>query len=267
MIHISGMLNCYRIDAFTSKVFGGNTACVIPLENWLSDLEMLQLAGENNVAETAFFISTREGFHIRWFTPEIEMDLCGHATLATAHVIKRHLGFQKSEIYFSSASGPLKVMTKDDQYILDFPSRPPIPTVLPEPIAQSLNLQPAEVFKARDYVLLYDNEEQIYHINPDKSIMDQVNIDPGGVIVTAAGTKVDFVSRFFTPQASIFEDPVTGSAHCSLVPFWSQRLKKKSLHAWQISARKGELFCTDEGDRVLIGGHAVTFSHGVIDAM
>ena len=261
------MLSCYRVDAFTNKIFGGNTACVIPLENWLSDSQMLQLAGENNVAETAFFISAGDGFHIRWFTPEIEMDLCGHATLAAAHVIKRHVGFQKSEIHFSSASGPLKVMIRDDQYILDFPSRPPAPTAPPELITRSLNIQPAEVLKARDYLLIYENEEQVYQINPDKTIMDQINIDPGGVIVTAPGKKVDFVSRFFTPQASLFEDPVTGSAHCSLVPFWSQRLKKKSLHAWQISARKGELFCTDQGDRVLIGGHAVTFSHGVIDGI
>jgi PhzF family phenazine biosynthesis protein len=255
-------LSLYQVDAFTDHVFGGNPACVIPLEAWLPDQQLLLLARENAVAETAFFVRNGNRFSLRWFTPEIEMDLCGHATLATAHVIRTFLDHKDERIVFDSASGPLIVHFKDGLYELDFPSRTPIAASLPEIISKALDRQPVVVLKARDYVLVYDNEKDVQDIRIDRQILDQINLDPGGVIVTAQGTDCDFVSRFFTPQASILEDPVTGSAHCSLIPYWSGRLHKKELIARQLSERKGTLFCTDNGERVLIAGNARTYAAG-----
>lgn len=255
-------LKLYQVDAFTDKIFGGNSACVVPLEEWLPDELMLSIAKENAVAETAFFIANKNDFHLRWFTPEFEMDLCGHATLASAHVIKSIMGFDGNEIVFNSASGMLKVDIDNDLYTLDFPSRKPMPATLPGPIADALGMKPLKVLKARDYVLVYDNEDDIRNIKVDRQILDLINIDPGGVIVTARGNDVDFVSRFFTPQASIFEDPVTGSAHCSLIPYWSEVLDKKEMIAMQLSERVGKLFCTDLGERVLIAGYAKTYAAG-----
>lgn len=255
-------LDLYQVDAFTDHVFGGNPACVIPLDAWLPDEQLLLLARENAVAETAFFIRKGEQFSLRWFTPDIEMDLCGHATLATAHVIKTFLGYKKDVIEFESASGLLKVSVKDDLYVLDFPSRKPGPAALPDIISKALDRQPADVLKARDYVLVYNSEKDIRDIQINREILDQINLGPGGVIVTAQGENCDFVSRFFTPQASILEDPVTGSAHCSLIPYWAERLHKKELTAMQLSARVGTLFCTDNGTRVLIAGNARTYAAG-----
>ncbi len=255
-------LNLYQVDAFTDHVFGGNPACVIPLEEWLPDEQLLLLARENAVAETAFFIRQGDRFSLRWFTPDIEMDLCGHATLATAHVIKTFLGYKQDRILFDSASGPLEVSFKDELYVLDFPSRKPAETTLPEGVSQALDRQPVAVLKARDYVLVYDSEEDIQNIRINRQVLDQINLDPGGVIITAPGSTSDFVSRFFTPQASIMEDPVTGSAHCSLIPYWSERLQKKELTARQLSERIGTLYCTDNGERVLIAGNARTYSAG-----
>lgn len=255
-------LNLYQVDAFTDRVFGGNPACVIPLEQWLPDEQLLLLARENAVAETAFFIPGEERFSLRWFTPEIEMDLCGHATLATAHVIKTFLNYTKDSILFDSASGPLTVTFRDELYVLDFPSRKPVPANLPTEIRYAFDIRPAAVLKARDYVLVYDREEDIRNIKVDRHWLDKINLDPGGVIITAPGNNCDFVSRFFTPQASILEDPVTGSAHCSLIPYWSERLGKKELKAQQLSDRLGTLYCTDKGDRVMIAGNACTFAAG-----
>jgi len=252
----------YQIDAFTNKVFGGNPACVVPLDTWLSDDLLLKIAKENAVAETAFFIDKGEKLHLRWFTPEIEMDLCGHATLATAHCLKSILNFPKDKIIFETLSGDLTVLIENNFYFLDFPSRMPLVSELPKVIKNSLNIQPEEVFKSRDYVLIYDSEEDIQNIKINRQIFDQINLDPGGVIVTAKGENCDFVSRFFTPQASILEDPVTGSAHCSLIPFWANRLKKKKLTAMQISERVGKLNCEDKNDRVIISGQAKTYSTG-----
>jgi len=254
----------YQVDAFTDKAFGGNPACVVPLEQWLPDDLLQRIAQENAVAETAFFVPDRDGFHLRWFTPELEMDLCGHATLATAHVLKTELGFHGLEVSFSSRSGMLKVFMQDHRYVLDFPSRMPLPSSLPTLIAEALNIQPLEVLKSRDYVLVYASEAQVRDIKVDRVLFDRINLDPGGVIVTAKGENCDFVSRFFTPQSSILEDPVTGSAHCSLIPYWSARLGKKDMEAWQVSDRLGKLYCSDRGERVLIGGEAVTFSVGTI---
>ena len=255
-------LNLFQIDAFTDKMFCGNPACVVPLNEWLPDDILLKITKENAVAETAFFIEKGEKIHLRWFTPEIEMDLCGHATLATAHCLKTILNYPKDSILFETRSGDLTVLVKNDTYYLDLPSRMPVVSKLPEIIRASLNIQPKEVYKSRDYLLVYDTEQDISNIKVDKQIFDQINLDPGGVIVTAKGENCDFVSRFFTPQASILEDPVTGSAYCSLIPFWSLRLMKNKLNAIQISDRGGKLHCLNKNDRVTISGKAKIYSIG-----
>lgn len=254
----------FQVDAFTDRLFSGNPAAVCPLESWLPDETMQKIAIENAVAETAFFVSTDAGYEIRWFTPDIEQDLCGHATLAAAHVIARHLNPTLSTIRFLSRSGALTVLVENDLITLNFPSRIPVPAVAPHVIMDAIQVKPIEVLKSRDYLLVYDDEEIIRSLKPKQSILDQINLDPGGVIVTAPGKEVDFVSRFFTPQASIFEDPVTGSAHCSLIPYWSKRLGKESMVALQLSARGGKLYCKDLGDRVLISGEAITYMEGHI---
>ncbi|MEP0912972.1 PhzF family phenazine biosynthesis protein [Leptolyngbya sp. GB1-A1] len=245
-------------------MFGGNPAAVCPLEQWLPDDVMQRIAMENSIAETAFFIQLDKGFEIRWFTPEIEMDLCGHATLATAHVIARHLNFSRPFIQFRSKSGELTVAVEEKLPTLNFPSRKPEPSEAPQVILDALQREPVEILKSRDYMLVFEDEEVIRHLEPDQSLLNQINLDPGGVIVTAKGEGVDLVSRFFTPQASIFEDPVTGSAHCSLIPYWSEKLGKDSMVALQLSSRVGKLFCKDVGERVLISGEAITYLEGHI---
>jgi len=254
----------YHVDAFTDQLFGGNPACVIPLEKWLSDELLFEITRENNLAETAFFVPIEEGFHIRWFTPELEMDLCGHASLASAHVIRKHLNYKENVIHFQSASGKLQVTFDGNRYVLNFPSRMPVKAELPKIIQESLNIQPKEVFLSRDYLLLYNSEVEIVALKADQNKLKGIDLGLGGIVCTAAGEEADFVSRFFTPGASIFEDPVTGSAHCSLIPFWSNKIGKKELLAFQISARKGVLYCKDEGERVVIAGNAITYSVGEI---
>jgi PhzF family phenazine biosynthesis protein len=255
-------LELYQIDAFTDKVFGGNPACVVPLESWLSDELLLKITQENAVAETAFFVHKEDKIHLRWFTPEIEMDLCGHATLATAHCLKTLLNYQKNQIVFETLSGDLTVLVENDWYHLDFPSRMPVESSLPEIISKSLNIQPKEVLKSRDYVLVYETEEDIKNITINRQFFDQINLDPGGVVVTAKGENCDFVSRYFTPQSTILEDPVTGSSHCSLIPFWANGLKKNELSAMQLSERIGKLKCINKEKRVIISGQARTYSIG-----
>lgn len=257
-------LDFYQVDAFTDRIFAGNSACVVPLIDWLPDEMLLKIARENAVAETAFFVSADAGFDLRWFTPEIEMDLCGHATLATAHVLKTILSYKKSKIIFHSKSGILEVSVDQDLYTLDFPSRMPQTAELPGAIKASLNKQPAEVLVSRDFVLIYNNEQDVRDIQINRQIVGQINLDPGGIIITAPGDQCDFVSRFFTPQASIFEDPATGSSHCSLIPYWSKRLNKKRMTALQLSERMGKLYCEDRGARVLIAGNARTYSVGTL---
>ena len=252
----------YQIDAFTDQIFGGNPACVVPLKEWLPDELLLQIAKENAVAETAFIILEKDRVLLRWFTPDIEMDLCGHATLASAHCIKSILNYPLDSIVFETMSGELKVSISNGHYHLDFPSRMPAPAPLPKTIASALNLQPKEVHQSRDYVLVYEHQNDIEHISVDRNQFDQINLGTGGVIVTAPGINCDFISRFFTPQATILEDPVTGSAHCSLIPFWSKRLGKNKMHALQLSERGGKIGCEDLGDRVLISGTARTYSAG-----
>lgn len=258
-------LDLYQVDAFTDQLFHGNPACVVPLDHWLPDELLLQIAKENAVAETAFFIRQEGHFHLRWFTPEIEMDLCGHATLAAAHVIKTNGDHPADPIVFHSRSGVLEVSVHQELYTLNFPSRKPRPAVLPDMLMSAIDRQPVEVLKARDFMLVYESQRDVREIKIDRQIAGRINIDPGGIIITAKGDQADFVSRFFTPQASIFEDPVTGSAHCSLIPYWSERLGKKQLTAFQLSERMGTLFCEDRGDRVLISGNARTYSTGTMN--
>ena len=255
-------LNLYQIDAFTNHIFKGNPACVVPLNDWLPDAILLQIAKENAVAETAFFVPKGDRYHLRWFTPDIEMDLCGHATLATAHVLKTIININSSSIVFETLSGELIVTMNEEMYTLDFPSRMPVPAELPDLISKSLSIQPKLVLKSRDYFLVFESEEEINNISINRNLIDQINLDPGGLIITAKGNKVDFVSRFFTPQSTHFEDPVTGSAHCSLIPYWAKELNKSSLEAIQLSERQGQLFCTNDGERVQISGYAKTYSIG-----
>lgn len=255
-------LSIFQINAFTSSSFGGNPACVVPLESWLSDQTMLYIARENGVAETAFFIDKGDYIHLRWFTPDIEIDLCGHATLATSHCLFHHLNYHKDVIQYKSKSGKLSVHKTQGLYCLDFPTREGVASTLPRKISEALSIAPKEIYKARDYMLVYDKQEDVETLLVHREIFDQINLNPGGVIVTAPGKTHDFVSRFFTPQATILEDPVTGSAHCTLIPYWSKRLKKKVMNAQQLSERTGDIGCEIKGRRVLISGAATTYFEG-----
>ena len=257
-------LRAYQVDAFTETVFCGNPAVVVMLESKPDDRTLLKIARENAVPETAYILPEGSGYNLRWFTPDIEMDLCGHATLASAHVLFTEEGFEGDEITFSSLSGELTVKREDGMYLLNFPIREGHKAVLPAEIFDSLSIKPVEVFKARDFMLIYTKQSEIENLEINRGIFDEININPGGVIVTAPGTDCDFVSRFFTPQATILEDPVTGSAHCTLAPYWSKRLGKTELHARQISERGGTLYLTLTQERVIIKGKAVTFSRSHI---
>jgi len=256
-------LTIYQIDAFTKEVFKGNPAAIVPLEEWLEADLMQKIALENNLSETAFFVKNADVYEIRWFTPTFEIDLCGHATLASAFVIFECLKLEESSVKFHShKSGELSVEKKDDILVLDFPSRPVSEIEIPDGLIEAIGKQPKEVFKARDYFLVYENEQEILDIAPNFSKL--LEIDAHGFIVTAKGETVDFVSRFFAPEVGVFEDPVTGSAHCNLIPFWAERLGKTELLARQISQRGGEIFCKLDGKRVKIGGNAVLYLKGEI---
>ena len=257
-------LEVYKINAFTKKISGGNPACVIPLKNWLEDDLLLSISKKNAVAETAFFILKDNNILLRWFTPEIEMDLCGHATLATAHCLNSFLNYPEKSISFQTKSGEINVDFKDNKYHMDFPSRVPVKSNLPKLISKSINLKPLEIYKSRDYLLIYDSEEEIKKIKINTHYFNQINLDPGGVVVTATGTSSDFVSRYFTPQSTILEDPATGSSHCSLIPFWSKRLNKNQLTSVQLSNRIGEFECVNHSKRVTVIGSAVNCSQTTI---
>lgn len=255
-------LPIYQIDAFTEKVFGGNPAAVVPLKYWLSDDILQQIAAENNVSETAFFVDNNNEFEIRWFTPKSEVDLCGHATLATAYVVFNYIRKSADEIKFTSKSGRLRVIRSLDLLTLDFPVRRPDECKFNQELADALGGNPIEMLKSRDYFVVYNSEDEIRELNPDFEKLK--NIDSLGVIVTAKGDDCDFVSRFFAPNVGINEDPVTGSAHSSLIPYWSDKLAKDILHAYQLSERIGELFCEFKGDRVLIAGKVQKYLEGHI---
>jgi PhzF family phenazine biosynthesis protein len=257
----------YQVDAFTDQLFGGNPAAVCPLEQWLDKQTMQNIAAENNLSETAFFVKKGEGFEIRWFTPTVEVELCGHATLASAHIIFNYLEFKGKVIKFQSQSGELRVTQSGDLLTLDFPSTKSESMEIPCQLAEALNAVPSAVYRSRELLALFEKEEDIITMSPNFGLLLDVltSIDCGGIIVTAPGERSDFVSRFFAPPEGIDEDPVTGSAHTILAPFWAERLDKKSLHAYQVSQRKGELFCELAGDRVLISGKAVTYLKGEIE--
>lgn len=255
-------LPIFQVDAFTDHVFGGNPAAVCPLEKWLSDERMQQLAHENNLSETAFFVKKGNEYELRWFTPEIEVDLCGHATLATAHVLFEHLGYDKPEIRFHTKSGSLTVSKEGDRLMMDFPTDDMPQVDPPAVLFQALGVRSDLVFKTDDYMVVLDSEEAVKKLDPDFRILSEV--DARGIIVTAPGKEVDFVSRFFAPGAGIDEDPVTGSAHTKLTPYWSKRLEKENLEARQVSKRVGNLTCRYKGERTEILGHAVTYMIGEV---
>lgn len=257
-------LQIYQADAFASELFKGNPAAVVPLEKWLSDENMQQIATENNLSETAFFIPEGDDFHIRWFTPKSEVNLCGHATLATAHILFHELNFQGELISFNSKSGVLIVRKTEDKLQLDFPADFVQPVDSNPVFTEAFGIQASATFKGRtDFMLLFDSEDIIRNMNPNFHMLKQT--DARGIIVTAKGNEVDFVSRFFAPGVGIDEDPVTGSAHTSLVPFWSLILNKTKLTALQLSERGGQLWCTMAANRVLISGKAVTYLRGKIE--
>lgn len=240
----------YQVDAFSKKIFGGNPAAVCILESWLETKVLQAIAEENNLSETAFLVPKSKGQHyLRWFTPVVEVDLCGHATLADAFVIFSFLDSMLSSVAFETASGLLSVARSGELLSMDFPTRKPKPIDKNPLVSQALGAEPLEVFKSRDLLAVFHDESTIRNINPDFNKLKQIK-DSFAVIVTAPGEKSDFVSRFFAPQAGIPEDPVTGSAHCTLIPYWAERLKKNQLHAFQLSPRGGELFCENAGDRV-----------------
>ena len=256
-------LPLYIIDAFTEKSFGGNPAAVCPLAKWIGDDLLQQIAAENNLSETAFFVGEADGFRLRWFTPKVEVGICGHATLASAHVLFQYLNYQEEEIRFNTASGVLKVNKRDGLLVMDFPARYPISISAPDRLIQGLGATPTEVLQAENtYMCVFDEEEQVAGLTPDLGLIEQLEM--ARVIVTAPGRESDFVSRFFAPRVGIPEDPVTGSAHCTLVPYWAGRLEKRRLFARQLSRRQGELHCELMGDRVTIAGQAVTYAVGKI---
>lgn len=259
-------LPIYQVDAFTDHLFAGNPASVVPIEGtWPSDDILQKIAIENNQAETAFFKKEEDHFKLRWFTPIFEIDLCGHATLASAHVIWNHLDYQGNTISFQTMSGELVVTKAGDLLQLDFPSRKPEQATIDAKHLEAFNIQPVEVLKSRDYFLVFESEAQVRSLKVNANLLDPKDFGKGGIICTAKGDGVDFVSRFFLPGATIFEDPVTGSAHCSLIPYWSEKLGKEEMVAYQLSERKGYLTCTDKGERVLIAGNTVTYLKGEIE--
>ena len=258
-------LPLYQVDAFASRPFAGNPAAVVPLPRWMDDALLLAIAAENNLSETAYLVGGSGAYEIRWMTPATEVDLCGHATLASAWVVFEKLEPGRREVEFSSKSGPLPVARKGDSIALDFPAQSPEPAEAAKgALAAALGREPRESWVApRDYMAVFGCEEEVLSLAPDMALT--AALDGHAVIATAPGREVDFVSRFFAPAFGVPEDPVTGSAHCTLAPYWSKRLGKKRLSARQISARGGELVCELQGARVSIGGSVVPYLEGTIE--
>jgi PhzF family phenazine biosynthesis protein len=254
----------YQVDAFTDRLFSGNPAAVCPLDFWLNDEVLQKIAMENNLSETAFFVKKDSSYEIRWFTPVAEVELCGHATLASAHVLFSHLSHHGNQITFISRfSGELKVIKEDDLLTLDFPRDDIQPALPPEGLIESLGKKPAEIWKGKsDYLLYYPAQEDIEEMTPNFHHLKK--IEARGIIVTAPGYECDFVSRFFGPAVGVDEDPVTGSAHTTLTPFWAHRLNQLEFEAQQLSSRGGFLNCKLAGSRVLISGNARTYMVGTI---
>lgn len=257
-------MKIFQIDAFTDQVFSGNPAAVVPLEKWPNVDTMQAIASENNLSETAFYAPESDGsFKIRWFTPTTEVDLCGHATLATAHVLFNHQGFKEKTIRFASKSGLLTVEKREGLYWMNFPSQPPKPIPVPKLIPDAIGTIPIYTGMNVDLLILVNDEETVAKMKPDLLILERM--EARGIIVTAPGMSEDFVSRFFAPAVGVPEDPVTGSAHTVLTPFWAKRLSKDNLKARQLSKRGGTIQCKLLGDRVEIGGSAVTYMTGKIE--
>ncbi len=260
-------LTIYQVDAFAEKTFTGNPAAIIPLDCWLEDQKMQSIAEENNLSETAFIVTTDNGYHIRWFTPSCEVDLCGHATLAAAYVVIQFLQETRNPICFDSKSGELFVSHKIDAskktiLTLDFPVSEYKEVKTPQALIEGLGKTPIKTFAAADYLAIFSNEDEVLQLTPNFTELQK--LDRRGVIASAPGKDVDFVSRFFAPNAGINEDPVTGSAHCLLTPYWANRLGRAHLIAKQCSARGGSLTCTLQNDRVLISGYATLYLQGDI---
>jgi predicted PhzF superfamily epimerase YddE/YHI9 len=252
----------FQVDAFTDRVFGGNPAAVVLLPMPLPEETLQAIAAENNLSETAFVVPASEGFDLRWFTPRLEIDLCGHATLASAHVLFAGGHASGPRVVFHSRSGDLVVERDGNLLALDFPSRPPAPAPDDPRVSVALGGVPAEILRARDLLAIFASEDEVKGLRPDFARVEQ--LDAFAVIVSAPGSDCDFVSRFFAPRAGIAEDPVTGSAHCTLIPYWSRRLGKPVLHARQVSERGGVLFCEDRGERVRIAGRCAEYLRGQI---
>lgn len=256
-------LKLYQIDAFADEPFSGNPAAVCPLQEWLPDQLMQQIAAENNLSETAFYVPSGENFALRWFTPTVEVDLCGHATLATAAALMEWEGFKGTSAYFETKSGLLTVKKEGDFYMLDFPKDELQQVDSPAGLAEAIGAQALEVFKGKtDYMMVYASQKEIEQMQPDFNSL--AKIPTRGVIVTAPGDQYDFVSRFFGPQAGVNEDPVTGSAHTTLTPYWAEKLSKNTLYARQLSARGGNLKCVLSGSRVQIYGKVKFYMKGEI---
>jgi len=252
----------YHLDAFTSATFGGNPAGVVPLEGWLDDATLQAVAAENNLPATAFFAREPQGLRIRWFTPRVELELCGHATLASAWVLFERLEPGRGEVRFDSRGGPLSVKREGAKLVLDFPARPATPCAAPEGLAAALGVTPRETLRAADLLVVLDREEDVRSLRPDSAAL--ATVDVRGVIVTAPATDADYVSRFFAPRIGLPEDTATGSSHCTLAPYWAARLGRNALHDRQLSSRGGEFWCEVAGDRVRIAGHATLYLEGTI---
>ncbi len=257
-------LPIYQVDAFTDKLFGGNPAAVCPLETWLPEATMQAIAAENNLSETAFFVRDGGDYALRWFTPAVEVDLCGHATLASGYVVMRLLEPQRESVCFHTRkAGTLVVTRRADRLVMDFPAWPAAPCEAPPDLLAALGGAPREVLRARDHLIVYDSADEIAALKPDFAALGKV--DCWAAIVTAPGEDgIDFVSRFFAPAQGVPEDPVTGSSHCTLTPYWAKRLDKTELEARQLSRRGGALRCTLHGDRVSIAGRAALYLEGQI---
>ena len=256
-------LNLYQIDAFAKNIFEGNPAAVCPLDKWLEDNMMQKIANENNLSETAFFVKENNKFHIRWFTPSNEVDMCGHATLASAYVIFEILNYEKNEIIFNSKSGVLKVTKENDKFKMNFPIQKIIKCDIPNGISKAFEIQPIECYKSMDYILIFENEKDILNAKPNLALLK--DIDTRGVIITSKSKKYDFINRFFAPKYGIDEDSVTGSAFTQLIPYWNKVLNKDTFIAKQVSQRSGEVFCKLNNDRLEISGYAKKYLEGVID--
>jgi predicted PhzF superfamily epimerase YddE/YHI9 len=256
-------LPLYQVDAFTTRLFGGNPAAVVLLDRWLPDETLLAIAAENNLSETAFVIPRADVSSLRWFTPTLEIDLCGHATLGAAYVLFRYCFPSLLRVAFSTRSGDLVVSRAGELLRMDFPSRPGRPLEISDELVAALGERPREALLARDLLAVFDSEDQVRTFRPDLARI--ASLDAFALIVSAPGESVDFVSRFFAPRAGVPEDPVTGSAHCTLVPYWAGRLGKSRLVAKQLSVRGGDLLCEIDGERVILAGSAVEYLRGEIE--